>query len=122
GPVRHHKSGDVGRWLPDGNVEFLGRLDHQVKIRGFRVELGEIETVLGHHPQVKEVVITAREDVPGDKRLVAYVVPRRQEPDITVSKLRAYLHEKLPDYMVPAAFVTLHELPLTPNGKVERER
>lgn len=117
--AKMYKTGDLARYLPDGNIEFLGRIDHQVKIRGFRVELGEIESVLGRHPQVQEVVVLAREDTPGNKRLVAYVKPL---PDglITATTLRMYLQPQLPDYLIPAAFVILTELPLTSNGKVDR--
>lgn len=116
--ARLYKTGDLVRLLPDGNIEFLGRIDNQVKIRGFRIELGEIESVLAQHPGVQEAVVLAREDSPGDKRLVGYVVSISQEPSI--SKLKNYLKEKLPEYMVPSAFVFLEALPLTPNGKVER--
>jgi thioesterase domain-containing protein/aryl carrier-like protein len=108
----------MARYLPDGNIEFLGRIDHQVKIRGFRIELGEVEAVLGQHPAVRETVVLIRDDVPGDKRLVAYVVPKEDAP--AISELRSLLKEKLPDYMVPSAFVMLKSLPLTPNGKVDR--
>ena len=118
--ARLYKTGDLVRYLPDGNIDFLGRLDFQVKVRGFRIELGEIEAVMGQHPAVREVVVLAREDVPGDKRLVAYVVPGRETAP-RISELREYLQEKLPDYMVPAAFVLLEALPLTPNGKVDRK-
>jgi amino acid adenylation domain-containing protein len=114
-----YKTGDLGRYLPEGDVEFLGRIDHQVKIRGFRIELGEIEAVLGQHPAVKDVVMLAREDVPGDKRLVAYVVPGREDT-LTPGELRSYLSQKLPDYMVPSAIVLMDALPLTPNSKVDR--
>ncbi|HIP97643.1 MAG TPA: amino acid adenylation domain-containing protein, partial [Anaerolineae bacterium] len=117
--ARLYKTGDLARYLPDGNIEFLGRADHQVKIRGFRVELGEIEAVLGGHPALREVVVLAREDGSGSKRLVAYVIPA-QKPVPTVSELRDFLKEKLPEYMVPSAFVTLEALPLTPSGKVDR--
>ena len=117
--ARLYRSGDVARYLPDGHIEFLGRLDHQVKIRGFRIELGEIETVLGQHPAVRETVLLAREDIPGDKRLVAYIVP---EPGQTPqhSALRHFLTEKLPEYMVPSAFVMLEGFPLTHHGKIDR--
>ncbi len=114
-----YKTGDLARYLPDGNIEFLGRIDHQVKIRGFRIELGEIESVLAKHPQVRETVILVREDEPGIKRLVAYVVADCQ-PAPAISELRRFLQEKLPEYMVPAAFVSIDEIPLTSNGKVDR--
>ena len=117
--ARLYQTGDLARYLPDGNIEFLGRLDHQVKIRGFRIELGEIETALNTYPAVREAVVVAREDNPGDKRLVAYVV-LGQEQALTISDLRGFLKQKLPDYMVPSAFVALDALPLTPNGKVDR--
>src|SRR5205823_5797689 len=114
-----YKTGDLVRYLPEGHLEFLGRLDHQVKVRGFRIELGEIEAYLGGHPGVREVVVLAREDSPGEKRLVAYVVG--QEGVIpSGSELRGFLKERLPEYMVPSAFVGLPALPLTPNGKVDR--
>jgi amino acid adenylation domain-containing protein len=117
--TRLYKTGDLVRYLPDGNIEFLGRIDHQVKVRGNRIELGEIESILGQHPNVREVVVTAREDVPGDKRLFAYIVPN-QEQATTPRDLRRFLKEKLPDYMMPSAFVLLEALPRTPNGKVDR--
>lgn len=117
---RLYKTGDLARYLPDGSIEFLGRIDHQVKIRGFRIELGEIEAVLGQHPAVNQSVVVAREDQPGDRRLVAYVVARQQSPP-TSSDLRAFLKQKLPNYMVPSAFVGLDALPLTPNGKINRK-
>jgi len=119
GEARLYKTGDRARYLPDGNIEFLGRTDNQVKIRGFRIELGEIESLLAQHPDVGAAVIIAREDTPGDKRLVAYVVPK-QEPAPTWSELRRFLFEQVPEYMVPAAFVILEALPLTANGKVDR--
>ena len=101
--ARLYQTGDLARYLPDGNIEFLGRLDHQVKIRGFRIELGEIETALNTYPAVREAVVVAREDSPGDKRLVAYVV-LGQEQALTISDLRGFLKQKLPDYMVPFCF------------------
>ena len=118
--ARLYKTGDLARYLPDGAIEYLGRLDHQVKIRGFRIELGEIESVLAGHPGVREAVAVAREDVPGDKRLVAYLT-RTAEELPSVPELRDLLQAKLPDYMVPSAFVTLERFPLTPNGKVDRK-
>jgi amino acid adenylation domain-containing protein len=117
--ARLFRTADLARYRPDGAIEFLGRIDHQVKLRGFRIELGEIEAVLSQQPAIKEVVVLAREDAPGDKRLVAYLVSD-QEPVPTYTELRRFLKEKLPDYMVPAAFVMLDALPLTANGKVDR--
>ena len=117
--ARLYKTGDLARYLPDGNIEFLGRVDHQVKIRGFRIELGEIEAALDHHPAVREAVVLAPEDAPGERRLVAYVVADR-EPLPTTTDLRSFLKEKLPEHMVPALFVLLDALPLMPNGKVDR--
>ncbi|MBC1189513.1 non-ribosomal peptide synthetase [Microcystis aeruginosa CS-558/01A06] len=114
---RLYKTGDLVRYGNDGQIEFIGRIDHQVKIRGFRIELGEIETILNQHPQVKEAIIIAREDQPGVKRLCAYVIASQ---NLTVSQLRLFLQEKLPQYMVPAFFVLLDAFPLTPNGKIER--
>ncbi len=117
---RRYRTGDLARYLPDGNIEILGRIDHQVKVRGFRIELGEIEAALAGHPAVKENVVIVREDTPGDKRLVAYLVPAPEQTP-TARELRRYLREQLPDYMAPSAFVTLTALPLTPNGKVDRK-
>jgi amino acid adenylation domain-containing protein/thioester reductase-like protein len=117
--TRVYKTGDKARYLPDGNIEFLGRVDHQVKIRGFRIELGEIEAVLSQHPGVQQAVVSLSEDESGNKRLVGYVVPNlKQTP--SVSDLRHFLLNKFPEYMVPSAFVLLKSLPLTPNGKVDR--
>jgi len=118
--ARLYRTGDLAHYLPDGAIEFLGRVDHQVKIRGFRIELGEIEAALTQYPAVRETVVLAREDTPGRKQLVAYVVAS-QEQGPTVSKMHRFLRQKLPDYMVPSAFVTLEALPLTPNGKVDRK-
>ncbi|WP_375511200.1 amino acid adenylation domain-containing protein [uncultured Nostoc sp.] len=117
--ARLYKTGDLARSLPDGNIEYLGRIDHQVKIRGFRIEIGEIEAVLSQHLQVRETIVIAREDRPGDKRLVAYIVPNKKKK-LSIGDLRAYLLGKLPDYMIPQAIVILETLPLTPNGKVDR--
>jgi aryl carrier-like protein len=117
--ARLYRTGDMARYLPDGRIEFLGRLDDQVKIRGFRIELGEVEAALKNYPGVREAVVVAREDNPGDKRLVAYLVPD-QGQKIAVGHLREFLRQKLPDYMVPLAFITLEALPLTPNGKLDR--
>jgi amino acid adenylation domain-containing protein len=116
---RLYRTGDLARYRADGNIEFLGRMDQQVKIRGFRIELEEIEAVLGRHPGVRESVVVVREDQPGNKRLVAYLVPSGEEAP-PANALRAFLQGKLPDYMVPAAFVALETLPLTPSGKVNR--
>ncbi|MBD2336733.1 amino acid adenylation domain-containing protein [Calothrix sp. FACHB-156] len=114
-----YKTGDLARYFIDGNIEFLGRIDHQVKIRGFRIELGEIESVLTQHDSVKETVVIAREDEPGNKRLVAYVVVN-SETAPSMNELRRFLQEKLPEYMIPSAFVAIAKIPLTPNGKVDR--
>jgi amino acid adenylation domain-containing protein len=117
--ARLYKTGDLVRYLPNGNIEFLGRIDHQIKIRGFRIELGEIETVLRQHPAISDTVVVAREDTPGDKRVVAYFVPAG-DAALTTAELRSFLKEKLPEYMLPSVFVTLKSMPLTPNGKVDR--
>ncbi|MBW4500877.1 MAG: amino acid adenylation domain-containing protein [Scytonema hyalinum WJT4-NPBG1] len=116
---RLYKTGDLARYLPDGNIEFLGRIDNQVKVRGFRIELGEIEAALNQHPGVQTSVAVVWEDEPGDKHLVAYVV-LQPEQTVTTNEMRRFLAEKLPRYMVPSAFVMLEMLPLTPNGKVDR--
>jgi len=117
---RLYKSGDLGRYLPDGQVEFAGRIDHQVKIRGFRIELGEIETVLRRHPAIREAVVIVREDTPGDKRLAAYLIPQPGTSP-TADELRTLARKNLPDYMIPAAFVFLEAYPLTPNKKIDRQ-
>lgn len=116
--ARLYKTGDLARYRSDGNVEFLGRLDHQVKVRGFRIELGEIEATLGRHPAVEAAVVTTREDSPGDVRLVGYVI---SSGELQANELRRYAGESLPSYMVPSAIVTLEEFPLTPNGKIDRK-
>jgi amino acid adenylation domain-containing protein len=127
--ARMYRTADLVRRLPDGDLDFLGRLDHQVKVRGLRIELGEIESVLNQHPGLKEAAVLVREDRPGDKRLVAYFVPAppaapAQPADAaaaaTVEELRAYLAERLPAYMMPTAFLAMDAFPLTPNGKVDR--
>jgi amino acid adenylation domain-containing protein/thioester reductase-like protein len=138
-----YKTGDLARYLPNGNIEFLGRIDHQVKIRGFRIEIGEIETALLQHSSIQEAVVMVREDVPGNQRLIAYLVakngqvfntndsmttpsldkpaPTNLSVDKILPQLRDFLKEKLPDYMIPTGFVFLKTLPLTPNGKVDRK-
>lgn len=118
--ARLYKTGDLCRYLPDGNIEFLGRLDNQVKIRGFRIELGEIESALAEHPAVSAAAVVVREEIPGEKRLVAYIVPHHPESPPTWKVLRDFLKEKLPDYMVPTDFLTMKALPLTPSGKLDR--
>ena len=114
-----YKTGDLARYLPDGNIEYLGRIDHQVKIRGFRIELGEIEAVLSQHEDVQISCVIVREDTPGEKQLVAYIVPQKNVT-LTTSELRQFLGNKLPGYMIPQAFVILESLPITPNGKIDR--
>ena len=118
--TRLYKTGDLARYLPNGEIEYIGRIDHQVKIRGFRIELGEIEAVISQHPGIRETVVVAKEDEPGQEQLVAYVV-LQIEQILTITELRRFLESKLPNYMVPAAFVMLEALPLTPNGKVDRK-
>jgi acyl-coenzyme A synthetase/AMP-(fatty) acid ligase/acyl carrier protein len=121
--ARMYKTGDLGRWLPDGNIEFLGRNDFQVKIRGFRIELGEIEARLREHAGVREAVVVARQDdnEPGDKRLVAYYTAGEASAAVSVEAMRAHLMATLPEYMVPSGWVQLDALPLTPNGKLDRK-
>lgn len=122
-----YKTGDLGRWLSDGNIEFLGRIDHQVKIRGFRVELGEIESFLVQHQAIRDAVVVVKEENPNDERLVAYVVPKLEfyQDDSTnsllVQQLRDLLKEKLPGYMIPSTIILLEALPLAPSGKVDRQ-
>lgn len=119
--TRVYRTGDLACYLPDGNIEFLGRIDYQVKIRGYRIELGEIEEVLNTHPDARETVVLAKDDKTGKKQLVAYVVPEQKErEDALEPQLRSFLQDKLPNYMVPSAFVLLETFPLTPNGKVDR--
>ncbi len=125
GEARMYRTGDLARYRPDGNIECLGRIDHQVKIRGYRIELGEIEARLAEYPGVREAVVIAREDTPGDKRLVAYYAASAQagsdESNFGTPQFRAYLTASLPDYMVPAVYVRMEALPLTPNGKIDRK-
>jgi amino acid adenylation domain-containing protein len=122
--ARIYQTGDLARYLPNGEIECLGRIDFQVKLRGFRIELGEIETMLGEHPSVARSIVIIREDVPEDRRLVAYIIPDRSWRSTTTptpSELRQFLQQKLPDYLLPSAIVTLETLPLTPNGKIDRQ-
>ena len=123
---RLYRTGDLVRYRPDGNIEFLGRIDHQVKLRGVRIELGEIEAVLAQHPAVREAAVLVREDRAGNQWLVGYVVPREAARDgedapLDTAALRAFLRERLPEYMVPTHYVVLEAMPLTPNGKVDRK-
>jgi hypothetical protein len=117
--ARLYRTGDRGRYLGDGRIEFLGRVDQQVKVRGYRIELGEIEAALGQYREVSEAVVVARQDAPGETRLVAYLVVN-QEGAARTNEVRSFLRTRLPEYMIPSAFVLLDELPLTPNGKVDR--
>ncbi|WP_449603933.1 amino acid adenylation domain-containing protein, partial [Paenibacillus sp. Marseille-Q9583] len=117
---RFYKTGDLGRWLPDGNIEYLGRMDDQVKIRGYRIELGEIETCLLTHPSIQEAVVVARKDREGEPALSAYVVVV-SETALPVTELRTYLGQQLPSYMIPSYMVQVENLPLTANGKVNRK-
>ncbi len=122
--TRLYKTGDLARYKSNGNLEFLGRIDHQVKIRGFRIELGEIEAVVCQYSGVAAAVAIAREEIPGDKELIAYVVPHKldgKSPPLKISELRRFLSDKLPSYMVPTAYAILESLPLTPNGKINRQ-
>jgi amino acid adenylation domain-containing protein len=116
---RLYKTGDLARYLTDGNIEYLSRIDNQVKIRGFRIELGEIEAVLNTHPQIQQTVVITTEDILGDKRLVAYIV--KTDDSITTNQLREFLTQKLPEYMIPGTFVSLDTIPLTPNGKIDKK-
>lgn len=114
-----YKTGDLARWLPDGNIEFLGRIDNQVKIRGFRIEIREVESKLHKHPDIKECVIIARNDTNGDRYLCAYIVSPK---NITVSELREFLLQELPEYMIPSYFVNMSHIPITVSGKVDRSK
>ena len=116
---RLYRTGDQVRWLADGTIEFVGRLDQQVKIRGFRIEPGELEAAIAGHPAVREAAVVVQESAPGERRLVAYVVPD-PAASIESKELRAWLKTKLPEYLLPAALVWLERLPLSPNGKVDR--
>src|SRR6185369_7186267 len=116
---RLYRTGDLARFLPDGTIEYVGRVDHQIKIRGMRLELGEIETTLTHHPLVRQAVVVARQDFEADLQLVGYIVPVLEET-LEIGALRQFLRQTLPEHMLPGAFVFLDELPLTPNGKVNR--
>src|SRR5262249_45406617 len=119
--ARLYRTGDIVRQLHDGRLEYFGRTDHQIKLRGFRIELGEVEAALMRFADVRQAVVLLREDTPGDKRLVAYVVPETEKLDsFLTSELRSQVQKKLPDYMVPSAFVLLAEFPLNPSGKVNR--
>jgi acyl-CoA synthetase (AMP-forming)/AMP-acid ligase II/aryl carrier-like protein len=118
--ARLYKTGDLARYLPDGHIEYLGRMDHQVKMRGFRIEPGEIEAVLLQHPAIRNAVVIAREDTPGTKYLAAYLVTDKVQ-QVTIGELRRTLHLHLPDYMVPAYYMMLDKLPLNAHGKVDRQ-
>ncbi|WP_199425894.1 amino acid adenylation domain-containing protein [Thermaerobacillus caldiproteolyticus] len=119
---RMYRTGDLVRWRMDCSLDYIGRVDHQIKLRGFRIEIGEIETVLSKYDLVERALVVAREDQPGDQRLVAYVIPHEQSKDtLDLTELRRYVSERLPDYMVPSAFMVLNEFPLTPNGKIDRK-
>src|SRR6185503_6641544 len=123
GGSRLYRTGDHARYATDGNIDFLGRMDHQIKIRGYRIELGEIEAVLGQHPGIREVVVIAHtSEQSSEKSLIAFVVPEQGTTSVeslAVAELRAFLNNKLPGYMVPSAFVVLESLPLTPNSKID---
>ena len=118
--ARLYKTGNRVRYLPGGEIEFLGRIDDQVKIRGYRIELGEIEAMLSRHAGIQQAVVLAREDIPGDRRLVAYAVATPGFAP-SASDLRTFLLQELPEYMVPSIFVSLESLPLTANGKLDRK-
>ncbi|KFN01510.1 non-ribosomal peptide synthetase [Bacillus clarus] len=118
--TRMYRTGDLARWRQDGSLDYMGRADHQIKIRGFRIELGEIEAVIMKHSKVEQVAVIVREDQPGDKRLVSYIVASNSEI-IDTNEMRQHAGESLPDYMIPYAFVVVNELPLTPNGKLDKK-
>lgn len=121
--ARLYRSGDVGRFLPDGTIEYVGRVDHQVKIQGMRIDLGDVETTLRQHPAVREAVVMSKDYGPGDQRLVAFLVPRQQASsnEVKPRRLRTFLKDRLPKYMVPADYFVLTEMPLSPNGKIDRK-
>ena len=116
--AKMYKTGDLGRWLPDGNIEYYGRIDDQVKIRGYRIELGEIEKILQQSGLVNEAVVLARENKDGNKQLVGYIVPAK---NFSREEITDYLRSRMPEYMVPALWVELKSLPLTPNGKINKK-
>ena len=116
-----YRTGDVARYLPDGQIEFRGRVDQQLKLRGFRIEPAEIEAALRSHPQINEALVVLRGETPSEKRLLAYLVPFGSDSQPTVEALRSYLRDRLPEYMVPSEFLMLEALPLTPTGKVDRQ-
>jgi hypothetical protein len=119
--ARLYKTGDLAKYTPNGNIDFLGRSDNQVKLRGFRIELGEIESVLNQFVSVQEAVVIVREDKLGEQRLVAYLILNPGEAHPLTSELRAFMRDRLPDYMIPGSFVFLNEYPLTPNNKIDRK-
>ncbi|MEH6978355.1 AMP-binding enzyme, partial [Bacillus pseudomycoides] len=118
--TRMYRTGDLVKWRKDGSLDYVSRADHQIKIHGFRIELSEVETVLSQHPHVEQVVVIVREDRPGDKRLVAYIVPDA-DGNLDLAEIRTYAGGSLPGYMIPSAIMTMSELPLTPNGKINRK-
>ncbi|MDZ7969677.1 MAG: AMP-binding protein, partial [Nostoc sp. DedSLP03] len=118
---RLYKTGDLARYLPNGEIEYIGRIDHQVKVRGFRIELLEIEAFISQYPAVRETIVTVQPDSVDSQRIVAYIVPHSDQT-LAINQLRGFLESKLPSYMIPGTFVTLEALPLTPNGKVDRKK
>ncbi|MFI5218625.1 MAG: amino acid adenylation domain-containing protein [Bacteroidia bacterium] len=117
---RLYKTGDLGKFIPDGNIEFLGRIDNQVKLRGYRIELGEVESVLHSHPKITEHIVMVKEDSRGDKKLVAWLVADSKHENL-VSEIRSFLKDKLPEFMIPSVFVLMDKMPMTPNGKIDRK-